>query len=55
MMPQSLDWNWIANKANTIVLDAKSKMAQEKRTKYILIALGAAGALFFMILFSKGK
>jgi hypothetical protein len=56
MMPQNLDWGFLAGNISKVALDVKSKIDAENRQKWILIAAGAVGAAIFVLLFSsKGR
>jgi hypothetical protein len=53
MLPQNLDWNFLAENISQVTLDVKSKMDAENRQKWILIAAGAVGAAIFVLLIAK--
>jgi len=53
MLPQNLDWGFLASNVNQVVLDVKSKVESENRTKWILIAVGAVAAGVFILLIGR--
>jgi hypothetical protein len=56
MLPQFLDWGFLTDNFAKVTLDVKSKIESERRTKMILIAVGAVAAgLFVLLIAKKGK
>ena len=53
MLPQFMNWGFIAHDVSAVTLDVKAAVEKENKTKFILIAVGTIAALFFILLIAK--
>ena len=53
MLPQFMNWGFIAHDVSAVTLDVKAVVEKENKTKFILIAVGTIAALFFVLLIAK--